>query len=69
MQIVNRANLSADALTALAAALPHVATLLELVPWAHAQAVEVIRAVTQDEFTHDLVLRWRGGLYLVYGAT
>ena len=69
MQIVNRANLSADALTALTAALPRVATLLELVPWAHAHSVEMIRAVTQDEFTHDLVLRWRDELYLVYGAT
>jgi hypothetical protein len=69
MQIVNRANLPADALTALAAALPRVATLLELIPWARARAVEIMGAVTQDEYTHDLVLRWGDGLYLVYGAT
>ena len=69
MQIVNRANLSADALTTLTAALPRVATLLELIPWADAHSFEMVRAVTQDEFTHDLVFRWRDELYLVYGAT
>ncbi|HWQ33764.1 MAG TPA: hypothetical protein VNQ79_13020 [Blastocatellia bacterium] len=39
--------------------------------WAAAQSPPLVVAavITQDEYTHDLLLPWRDGLTLVYGAT
>lgn len=71
MRITNHAGLSAEALAKLESELPAHGTLLEVVRWSAAQIPPVVIAnvVTQDEFTHDLVLRWQAGLFLVYGAT
>jgi hypothetical protein len=29
----------------------------------------IAEVITQDEYTHDVVVPWRDGLVLVYGAT
>jgi hypothetical protein len=41
------------------------ATLEEILRWGEAELVEVI---TQDEYTHDVVMAWNGR-YLVYDTT
>jgi hypothetical protein len=42
-------------------------TLARAFAWAGAGAVEQI--VTQDEFTHDVLIPFERGLYLVYDST
>ena len=42
------------------------ATLEEVLRWGGAALVEII---TQDEYTHDVVLRWDDGVFLVYDTT
>ncbi len=45
-------------------------TLEAVLRWAHAQEPGAVLedVVIQDEFTHDVIMRW-GALYLVYGTT
>jgi hypothetical protein len=71
MRITNRAGLSDQTLTALAGALPAHGTLMEVTQWAALQTppLVVVAVITQDEYTHDLVIRWRDDLFLVYGVT
>jgi hypothetical protein len=71
MQISNRAGLSDQTLTALAARVPAHGTLMEVMQWAAGQIppLALVAVITQDEYTHDLALRWRDDLFLVYGAT
>jgi hypothetical protein len=71
MRIANRANLSLDRHAVLERELPEHHTLLEVVNWGLAEQPPalVAEAVTLDEFTHDIVIPWRDGLVLVYGAT
>ena len=46
-------------------------TLEDVVRWGLAQrpARLVESVVVQDEYTHDVVLRWADGVYLVYDTT
>ena len=46
-------------------------TLEDALRWARAQnpALEVVAVVTQDEFTHDVVLADPKGRFLVYDTT
>ncbi len=71
MRLVNRANLPPDALAALEQDLPQQGTLLEVVNWGLAcrPPALVAEVVAQDEYTHDVVVRWRNGWALVYGTT
>jgi hypothetical protein len=71
MRLVNRANLSSERLAELERELPVHHTLLEVIAWGSAQQPPrlVAAAITQDEFTHDVVIPWRDGLKLVYGVT
>ncbi|MFN7946686.1 MAG: hypothetical protein U0Z53_15145 [Blastocatellia bacterium] len=71
MRIINRAGLSAETLAVIESELPAHGTLLELVQWAAVQSppLAVAAVVAQDEYTRDLLLPWRDGLTLVYGAT
>jgi hypothetical protein len=71
MRIANRANLSPAAHAALGRELPEHHTLLEAVEWSSRQQppLPVAEVVTQDEFTHDVIIPWRDGLVLVYGVT
>jgi len=71
VRLGNRAGLAPDRLAALAAELPVLETLAEVVRWgASLDPATVVRdVVIQDEFTHDVVLPWRDGLVLVFGTT
>ena len=46
-------------------------TLEDVIRWALAQQPPrlVERVVVQDEYTHDVVIRWADGVYLVYDTT
>jgi len=46
-------------------------TLDEVVRWGLSQTPQrlVTKVVVQDEYTHDVVLRWDEGVYLVYDTT
>ncbi len=44
-------------------------TLEDLLPWCHAHGAELVEIVVQDEFTHDVVVRERGGGYLSFDTT
>ena len=75
MRIVNRANLSAEQLTAIERELSGQQNLNDVMKWAlahppgtFARAV-VAGVVVQDEFTRDVIVPWRDNLVLVYDTT
>ena len=55
----------------LASELAHCFTLADVLAWARRAAPprQVEEIVTQDEYTHDVVLRCDGGHFLVFDAT
>lgn len=63
--IYNYAGISKDELSALSAELAGRENLLQIMAWNSA----VVDVVVQDEFTHDVVIRWRDDLFLVFDAT
>lgn len=65
MQILNRANLSVEGISALESEIAGRENLLQVLAWNN----WVVDSIAQDEFTHDLVIRWRDELFLVFGAT
>jgi hypothetical protein len=70
--ISDRAGLPAGRLRALERELAGAQTLAEALRWGRAQSppAEVSEVVTQDEFTHDVVLHAAGeGVYLVFDTT
>jgi hypothetical protein len=74
VQIVDRANLSIENLTALERELPRFGTLQEFVLWGARERppVLLIETIALDEYTHDVIAPWyaRGdGLTLVLEAT
>ena len=46
-------------------------TLEDVVRWGLAQPTSrvILDVVIQDEFTHDVVLEWRDGLFVVFDTT
>ena len=54
-----------------AAQLAHLPTLDDVLAWArtHAPPLRVAEIVTQDEYTHDVVLPFDGGHFLAFDAT
>jgi hypothetical protein len=50
---------------------PELATLEEVLRWGLAAkpACDVVAVVVQDEFTHDVVLSWHQGKWLVFDTT
>jgi hypothetical protein len=54
-----------------AAAVAGLATLADVLAWGRAQspAVAVLEIVTQDEYTHDVVLPFGGEHFLAFDAT
>ena len=62
---------SEDALRAIARTVERHAGLDDVLAWARASdpAKGFDQVVTQDEFTHDVVVRYDSTLYLVYDAT
>ena len=69
MVIENRAGIDARALEAIEAAVARQRTLEEVVRATVARGEEITDVIVQDEFTHDVVVPWRPGLYLVYDTT
>ncbi len=65
MQIQNYANLSFEEVVALENELAGCENLLQILEWNK----NVVDSIRQDEFTHDLVIRWRDQLFLVFDAT
>lgn len=66
----DRAALGAAALASFQAA-ASLETLEDLLRWGRAQdpPLPIVQAITQDEFTHDVLVPWPGGLTLVYDTT
>jgi hypothetical protein len=70
-QIEVRVSLDAAVAESIAVVVAGQQTLEDVVRWSLGQrpvrAIE--RVVVQDEYTHDVVLRWGEGVYLVYDTT
>lgn len=60
-----------DTLASIEAVVAGQKTLEDVVRWGLAQKPPrlVERVVVQDEYTHDVVIRWDDGVYLVYDTT
>jgi len=74
VQLVNRANLPIETLTALECGLPRFGTLQEFVLWGARERppVLLIETIALDEYTHDVIAPWRArgnGMTLVLEAT
>ena len=75
MRVDNHANLSPDAVAAIATELSGQENLAVMMSWALASPrgtfipAVVAEVIVQDEFTHDVVVPWRDGLVLVYDTT
>ena len=74
VQIVDRADLSIEKLTALERELPRFGTLQEFVLWGSARRPPLLltETIALDEYTHDVISPWRAqgnGLTLVLEAT
>lgn len=65
MKIENYANISTEQIALLNDELAGRENLLQVMAWNSA----VVDVVVQDEFTHDVVVRWRNDLFLVFDAT
>ncbi|MFT3769460.1 MAG: hypothetical protein QM820_28820 [Minicystis sp.] len=66
-----REGVSPDRVDDVAAVIAGQKTLEDVVRWGLAQKPPrlVEDVVVQDEYTHDVVIRWADGLYLVYDTT
>ena len=71
MRIINHAHLSVETLAALEAAVPAHASLMEVVAWGRQLHPPVFLqdTIPLDEYTHEVLLRWREGLWLVYSTS
>lgn len=69
--LTDRTGLEPATREALAAALAPLSLLQDVVRWGFALSPprDVVAVVVQDEFTHDVVLAWEGGRYLVFDTT
>ena len=69
--ITTTASFATETLDAIEALIARQKTLEDVVAWALAQRPPrlVERVVVQDEYTHDLVIRYADGVYLVYDTT
>ena len=68
--LTNHTSLPPDALAAVRDEVASHATLERVLAWSRSAGVGVEEIVTQDEYTHDVVVRYRdSGLYLVYDTT
>lgn len=71
VSLTDRAGLSSAQRAALERELAPLTTLQDVVRWAFARTPprDVAEVVVQDEFTHDVVLPWENGRYLVFDTT
>ena len=68
--VTNRAGLSSELLSALETEVAKLTILQDVIRWGFSQTPpsDVTDVVIQDEFTHDVVLPWRG-VFLVFDTT
>ena len=74
MHLVNQSKLPAIKIAELEAEIPEQENLQDVMRWALSDPggfvpQVVANVVVQDEFTHDVIVPWRGGLVLVYDTT
>jgi len=71
MTVTDRVGMPVDELRALEARLAGQTTLERVLRWGAAEIPRktVEEIVTQDEYTHDVLVPWERGCYLVYGVT
>lgn len=70
MRIDDQAGLGPGERQALADELAPCRTLEEVLGWARAQpAAGLLDVIVQDEYTHDVLFAWSGGLVLVFDTT
>ncbi len=71
MEIIEQAAVAADVLTKLEGELRELRNLGDLLDWARSlrPPVHSPTVVTQDEYTHDVVVPWRPPLVLAFDTT
>lgn len=71
VDIEARGSFPAAVLESIAVVIAAQQTLEDVVRWGLGQrpARLIERVVVQDEYTHDVALRWGDGVYLVYDTT
>lgn len=71
MRVDNHAGLEAEKLEAIARLVAHHETLQDVVRWGvlYTPPRLVADVIVQDEFTHDVIVPFQDGLYLVYDTT
>jgi hypothetical protein len=69
--IENQAALDKDEVSGLESMLRPLTTLERVVRWAFSLVPprDITEVVVQDEFSHDVVLAWTSGRYLVFDTT
>ncbi|MEZ4448115.1 MAG: hypothetical protein R3B09_01465 [Nannocystaceae bacterium] len=69
--LIDRVGLPPEHFAALSAAVGDLHTLREVVRWGAAvdPPRRIIDVITQDEYTHDVVVPIEGGLFLVFDST
>ena len=68
---INRTNLEQATFEGIEKEIPACAALGDMVNWGLRQhpALTIESVVTPDEYTHDVVMRWRENLYIVLATT
>ncbi len=66
--LTDRAGLSPDELAALTADVAGQRILADVVRWCAARDQPIVDVITQDEYTHDVIVPW-GARWLVYDTT
>ncbi|GEL73301.1 hypothetical protein [Myxococcus virescens] len=71
MPLTDRASLPHEARSALEQELASLTLLQDVVRWGFASSPprDVTEVIVQDEFTHDVVMPWMEGSYLVFDTT
>jgi hypothetical protein len=71
LKVINSANLTDKALEAIETQIPSSPSLADVVNWGLTQrpSLSIDSVVTPDEYTHDIVMRWRENLFIVLGTT
>jgi hypothetical protein len=71
IKLENRAGLDDEALVNLIREVSGQSSIRHVVDWLgrHQPPLKMEDMVTQDEFSHDIMVPYRGGLYLVYDST
>ena len=75
MRVNNWAKLTASEIEVVEKELSECRTLHEVMQWGLSQPAGTViphiveDVVVQDEFSHDVVVPWRAGLFLVYSTT